>query len=240
MLYRSTKRVRFTVANSMMSQLPLDLELPQNFDEEDFLVSSCNEFAWKSLERWDELGAACQMLKGPYASGKTHLCHIWAARNSATILESFHLDTETDPRELFRFSQNLVIENIEQIRNESYLFHVLNYLKHNRLNRLLLTLGSDCSWESFTLADLRSRLQALPQAEIQSPDESLMVALVTKYFHDRQITINRKTLNYIVLHSERSFAGLSDFLFHIDNAALIRKKAVNVDLISDLLKETRL
>jgi len=220
-----------------MNQLPLDISLPPSYQEEDFLVAKCNRAAWSALEQWDREQTACALIRGPAASGKTHLAHIWAQRNNAAIMGATALMAESEPQAVFdrRHTKQLVIENIENLASEQSLFHLLNFVKSTPDYRLLLTLDSHGGWERFTLPDLRSRLQALPQAEIHEPDDTLLTALLVKAFQDRQVEISQTSLGYLLPRIERSFDGLFRLIEALDKHAIAKKRPITRSLIQEVL-----
>lgn len=218
-----------------MGQLPLDISLPPSYLEEDFLVAKCNRDAWAALEQWDREQIPCALVKGPTASGKTHLANIWAARNNANIINAASLNTNSEPQSLFENSTNLAVENCENIANEQFLFHLLNFMRNNSQYRMVLTANVDACWNSFTLPDLRSRLQALPQATIKQPDDVLLTALLVKSFQDRQIDISHISISYLLPRIERSFEGLRKIIDALDKHAIAKKRPITRALIQEVL-----
>lgn len=217
-----------------MNQLAFDISLPPSYREEDFLVAKCNRAAWAALEQWDRDATACMLIKGPSASGKTHLAHIWAERNNATFKDASELMADNAPENLFE-TENLVIENCELVGDADSLFHLLNFMRGNIQHRLLLTVNSAACWNAFSLPDLRSRLQALPQAEIYEPDDALLTALLVKSFQDRQVEISQTSLGYLLPRIERSFNGLKQLIETIDKHAIAKKRPITRSLIQEVL-----
>ena len=218
-----------------MNQLAFDISLQPSFAEDDFLVSTCNEEAWQALTLWDKKQEPCALIKGPKSSGKTHLSYIWKRWHNAEYLEAWTLQQETDPQQLFHGRTHLIIENCEQVADESSLFHLLNFMRNNPQKRLLLTVHDEACWNGFALPDLRSRLQALPQATLHEPDDHLLQNLLLKYFHDRQISISESSLNYLLPRIERHFEQAKQTVEAIDRHAFEKKCAINRKLIQEVL-----
>ncbi len=222
-----------------MGQLPLDISLPPSYAEENFLVSQCNQAAWDALEQWDKDSLSCVLLKGPKSSGKTHLAHIWASRNGAAVLDGASIDLNHEPERLFvgQKTQHLVIDNAEGTKDEHTLFHLLTFLRGNEQYRLLLTLDQSACWNHFSLPDLRSRLQALPQTKIHEPDDVLMSALLIKSFQDKQVEISQASLTYLLPRIERSFDGIKRVIDALDKHAIAKKHPITRALIQEVLTE---
>ncbi|MDG1286472.1 MAG: hypothetical protein P8P30_02785 [Rickettsiales bacterium] len=220
-----------------MSQLPLDISLPPRYAEDDFLVAECNQAAWSALQQWDKDSLACGLIKGAKSSGKTHLAHIWADRNNATVIEAATLINNSEPEKLFTAhnTQNLAIDNAQMIPDAASLFHLLNFLQGNTHYRLLLTVDTSACWDHFTLPDLRSRLQALPQTEIHEPDDALLSALLVKSFQDKQVAISQASLTYLIPRIERSFDGVKQVIDALDKHAIAKKRPITRVLIQEVL-----
>lgn len=223
-----------------MSQLAFDISLPPNYKEEDFLVAKCNRDAWAALQQWDNDKTTCSLIKGPKSSGKSHLAHIWAQKNHAKIMGAYSLSNETSPENIFeeQNSKNLVIEDCEKLEDESTLFHFLNFMRNNINYRLLLTVDEQACWNGFELADLRSRLQALPQAEIHQPDDALLTALLVKSFQDKQVDISQTSLGYLLPRIERSFDGVKNIIEKLDQHAIAKKRPITRSLIQEVLTQS--
>lgn len=200
------------------------------------MVSESNEIAWKALQQWDRTNEPAGLIKGPAQSGKTHLSNLWAERHNATIIEGYSLRETFLPEVLFSKSSYAVVENIDLLcdRGEEGLFHLLNHLKQHADHRIILT-GNFSNWEHFALKDLRSRLQSLPQADINAPDDKLLSALIFKYFYERQISISEATISYLLPRIERTFSHLQETLERIDHFAMINHRPITNHLIREVL-----
>mgnify|MGYP000005420614 CR=1 FL=1 len=226
-----------------MTQLAFDISLPPNYQEEEYLVAKCNRDAWATLQQWDTAQEHCMLLRGPAASGKTHLAHIWAQRNNARILPAASLTKHSAfSEQLFILQQThcLVLEDVDAIGDETTLFHLLNFMRETDDYRLLITGRSEAHWGSFILPDLRSRLQALPQAEIQQPDDALLMALLVKNFQDKQVDISQSSLGFLLPRIERSFAGVKQTIEALDQHAIAKKRPITRHLIQEVLTQASL
>ena len=66
-----------TFYNDKTKQYLLKFASKAYFGEEDFLVTSCNEVAYKAIKLWPYWQHFALNIFGPESSGKTHLAHIW-------------------------------------------------------------------------------------------------------------------------------------------------------------------
>ncbi|ROT96287.1 chromosomal replication initiator DnaA [Histidinibacterium lentulum] len=175
------------------------------------------------------------VLTGPPASGKTHLARLFAAAESAEILEA----PDLGPGRALPESRAVVIENADRLPSlaQEWLFHLHNRLRPEGL--LLLTAQTPPARWPLTLPDLASRLQAAPVARLRDPDDALLAAVLMKHFEDRMITPDERLVTYLVRRIDRSFAAAADIVARIDRAALDRGAAVTRNLAADLLDSDR-
>ena len=64
-----------------------------------------------------------------------------------------------------------------------------------------------------------------------------MFALVLKNLSDRQISINKKLIDFIVKRIDRSYGKISDFIYKVDELSLKRKKPIDFNIIKEILGE---
>ncbi|MEA2757060.1 MAG: hypothetical protein QOJ54_3349 [Aliidongia sp.] len=219
----------------MSHQLPLDLPHRPALDRDAFLVTDANAAAVAWIDRWPEWPAPALVLQGPPAGGKSHLAGVWRARAGAGIVEGAALAPETVPL-LLNEARCLVVEAAEAAP-EAPLLHLYNGLAE-RGRHLLLTAAAPPSRWGIALADLRSRLNALPVAEILPPDDRLMRAVLIKLFADRQqLAVTSALIDYIGLRIERSFAAARRAVAAIDAASLAERRPITIPLVQRALRE---
>src|SRR4029079_7069364 len=73
-------------------QLVFDLAHRQSLGAEDFLVSSSNEAAVETIDRWPNWPHPASSVVGPQGSGKSHLANVWRLRSGAGIVTAAALD----------------------------------------------------------------------------------------------------------------------------------------------------
>ena len=88
---------------------------------------------------------------------------------------------------------------------------------------------------NFKLDDLKSRSKNCLFAKIESPDDELMFAIILKSFSDRQITIDKKLIDFIIKRIDRSYGKISEFIYKIDELSLKKKKAIDLKTIKEIV-----
>ena len=89
----------------------------------------------------------------------------------------------------------------------------------------------------FKLEDLRSRTKNCLLAKIENPDDELMFALILKNLSDRQITLDKKLIDFIIKRVERSYGKIFEFIYKIDEISLKKKKSIDFKIINEVLEE---
>lgn len=191
-----------------MSQEIFKFPSMHDYAAENFLVSSSNEEAYLYITNfpWDFYAVN---IYGGKSCGKTHLANI--ANSNVKIFE-----------------------NIDESYKQEELLHQLNTAKENG-EFALLTSNKPLSEIDFSLADLTSRLKAIPAIEIATPDEQLAYMLFARQFAAKQLTISDEVLNFLVVRTERNFAAIFDTVEKIDNLSLQEKRNVTIPLIKQIL-----
>ena len=90
---------------------------------------------------------------------------------------------------------------------------------------------------NFLLNDLKSRTKNFLLHHIQKPDDDLIFALILKNLSDRQISLDKKLVDYIIKRIDRSYGKISDFIYKIDELSLKKKKSIDFKIIKEVLGE---
>ena len=64
-----------------------------------------------------------------------------------------------------------------------------------------------------------------------------MFALILKNLSDRQISIDKKLIDYIIKRIDRSYSKIFDFIYKIDEISLKKKKSIDLKIIKEVLGE---
>jgi chromosomal replication initiation ATPase DnaA len=89
----------------------------------------------------------------------------------------------------------------------------------------------------FKLEDLRSRTKNFLLTKIGNPDDEFMFALILKNLSDRQITLDKKLIDFIIKRVERSYGKIFEFIYKIDKISLKKKKSIDLKIIKEALDE---
>ena len=217
-----------------LNQLILNFDYDQNFKDQDFYVSKSNEFSFKLLNSWPKWEKNFVNLIGEKFSGKTHLVNIFLEKFKGIKIEANELNN--DFLKQIKIHENIIIENFDDQIDENLFFTLLNIIDQDN-KYLILTSTKPIVEHIYKLNDLNSRSKNFLLSIIENPGDDLMFALILKNLSDRQISIDKKLIDFIIKRIDRSYGKIFDFIYKIDEISLKRKKPIDFKIIKEALGE---
>jgi len=219
--------------SSRPRQLALALDHAESFAREDFLTGSANENALALIDAWPDWPARAIALVGPEGSGKTHLATIWAANAGARVVSGRSL-RDIDLRAALATGA-LVIEDAQEVNDERALFHLINLAREEGAFLLFTARTAPSRWP-VAVADVVSRLRAMPVVAMQAPDDALLRGVIVKLAADRQLQFDENVVRYLSTHIERSFAAARAAVIALDREALRQGRPPSRALAAELFR----
>ncbi|MGH6932465.1 MAG: HdaA/DnaA family protein [Dongiaceae bacterium] len=224
-----------------LTQLPFEFGHRPSYAAADFLISDSNADAYGWVERWPDWPAPGLVVHGPPGCGKSHLAELWGARADAVAIATAMLETR-DAAALLGEARCCIVDDLTDCLEgngaERTLLHLFNMVAERHGQMMLSASTPPVRWR-IGLADLRSRLLAIPSVAIKPPDDGLLQALISKLFHDRQMSVDSDVVSYIVTRMERSFDGARRIVDAIDRAALAQRRRPTGTLVRDVMDRLR-
>lgn len=216
----------------MTRQLAFDLPVRQAWNRADFYPSPANQQALAAVEQWQNWPDGRLLLLGPQGSGKTHLAHIWAEKTAALWLNP---DDLADRLADIPSDASIILDGAERVAGqaETALFYLYNRLIPQ--GRLMLTASTPPRDWGLGLPDLMSRLQAMPLARLEAPDDALLAAVLVKLLADRQISAPSNLVAYLLPRMERSIAAARALVAALDARALASHRPITRQLAAEVL-----
>ena len=215
-----------------LNQLLLNFYQKQNFNYNDFYVSKSNYFAFKLIEKWPSWEKNILNIFGEKFSGKTHLVEIFESKYKAIRMQE--KDLNNNIFKSLKLHENVILDNFENKSDEKILYSLFNLVDQDN-KYLIITSKKPLIEMQFLLKDLASRVKNCLMAEISKPDDELIFALILKNFSDRQISLDKKLIDYIVKRIDRSYSKIKEFIYKVDEMSLKQKKPINLKTIKELL-----
>jgi DnaA family protein len=226
------------------NQLCLPLRLPDRGRLERF-VADGNAAAVAAVRHWaTDPGAGHVLLHGETGSGKSHLLHaaFEAAAAAGARARFVPLDLPAlAPSVLdgLEHCDAVVLDAVQAVAGqrdwELALFNLYNALGLQG-GRLLLAARAPAPALGLDLPDLRSRLCACAVYRLQALDDAGRRRLLAREAAVRGLTLDDKTLRYILTYSPRDTASLLALVDELDRLSLALRRAPSPRLVGQLLQ----
>lgn len=195
----------------MARQLRLGLRRQASQSRDEFVQGSSNARAIAALDAWPAWHGGCLVLVGPEGVGKTHLAQAWAAASGAVVLGREAPDVASAA------GRPVLLEDVDRGTPDEALFHLINLAGREGGGLLLTARAAPATW-STELPDLRSRLNALPVAEIEPPDDRVLEGVLRRFFRERNIRPPADVYPYLLRRMERSVPVAREIVRKLDEA----------------------
>ena len=217
-----------------LNQLIIKFDYEQNFKDDDFYVSKSNAHIFELLNSWPRWEKNFLNISGEKYSGKTHLINIFIKKFEGIKFEAHAL--KDDDLKKIKLYENIILENLDEKVNENLLYSLLNIIDLDN-KYIIITSEKPIVEINFSLKDLLSRSNNFLLQKIDIPDDDLMFALILKNLSDRQISIDKKLIDFILKRIDRSYSKIFDFIYKVDELSLKKKKSIDFRIIKQVLGE---
>tara|TARA_B100000902_G_scaffold194555_1_gene185885 strand:- start:161 stop:835 length:675 start_codon:yes stop_codon:yes gene_type:complete len=212
----------------------IKFEYDKNLSNNDFFVSKSNKHVFNFLDNWPNWNKKFLNIIGEKFSGKTHLVNIFLKKYNGIKFDS-KLFKDEDLKKVKIF-ENIVLENFDEHIDEKLIYTLINIIEQDN-KFLVITSKTPVVNINFKLDDLRSRLKNFLLQNIEQPDDELIFAIIIKNLSDRQISMDKKFIDYIIKRVDRSYSKIFDFIYKIDEISLKKKKSIDFKIIKEVLGE---
>ena len=217
-----------------LNQEIIKFDYDKNFRDDDFYVSKSNKHVYELLNKWPKWEKNFLNISGENFSGKSHLVNIFLKKFKGIKMESNLLNN--DFLKKIKIYENIVLENLTQKIDEKLFFTLCNTIEQDN-KYLIVTSNKSIVDLNFNLDDLKSRSKNFLLQNIEKPDDDLIFALILKNLSDRQISLDKKLIDYVIKRIDRSYGKIIDFIYKIDEVSLKKKKSIDFKTIKEVLGE---
>lgn len=215
-----------------MQQIAFPIAGRDAYDPNEYIVSSSNEIAYKTLSNWPKNWGVrpyekTLILQGPKSSGKTFLAKQWADKAGALFIKKTHELTEV----LLEQHQAFVVDDFDASWSEEKLLHHFNIIHESGKYLLIVT----NQIPEIKLPDLASRINSAHKVIIEQLDDDLMQMLIFKLFSNYSIVITSEVLQFLVKVLPREFPKLVRAVEGINALALEQKRKITIPFIKQVL-----
>ncbi len=220
-----------------MKQNILNFKFSQN---RDFFISPKNEIAFNMVQKWPNWNSQLIYIYGPDKCGKTLISSLWKKKSKAILLDDIKLNgfikNNIDIEDIK--NQNWIIDDIEYFIKKGYdekILNLINITLSVKDSFILITSKIPPKFLCTQIADLLSRLSSSLVIEVFQPDNELLSRIIKKYLNERSISINKKSLDYIILRIERSYEKALEVAKKIDKQSLESHAKINYKFLKKLI-----
>jgi len=231
-----------------MRQLVLNFPFKRSYTIEDFFISDANALAFAWLKRWPlwaspETEGGGFIAYGPSGCGKTHLIHAFCQMTPTYLIPpqlregaeaGDSVDAHISAGATYRsWALDDVDEWLGSRARERNLFAIVCHCHAH--NKTLLLTSRQPVRACVLLADLQSRLAAMPAAAITPPDDALLAAVISKLFHDRQRHVDDEVIAFMIARMERRFDVAIRLVAELEQHAAEKQQKITIPLVKTLL-----
>ena len=219
---------------SDLNQEIIRFNYEQNFKDDDFYVSKSNKHIFDLLNNWPRWEKNFLNISGKKFSGKSHLVNIFLNKFKGIKFKAKLFNN--DNLKQIKLHQNIVIEDLDKEIDEKLFYTLFNIVDQDNKYLIITTIDPIVNIK-FDLNDLKSRSKNFLLQYIEKPDDELIFALILKNLSDRQISLEKKLIDYIIKKIDRSYDKIFDFIYKIDEISLKRKKPIDFKIIKEALED---
>jgi chromosomal replication initiation ATPase DnaA len=213
------------------------------FRNNDFYVSNKNELAYKMIKKWPEWPTPVVYIYGSEKCGKSLVCKLWKDLSSSIYINKRNFLEKLIPQNdlLYIKNHNWIIDDVDYIisfednKYEEKILNLINIIKTSGKKNLLMASRKMPRFLDSSLKDLTSRISSSTVIEMRDPDEVLLKKIIEKYLNERNIRINKESLDYLINRIERSYKSALKVAKQIDTMSLEKKTKINKFFLKSIL-----
>lgn len=184
------------------------------------------------------------LLQGASGSGKTHLAWAASRRARSTGKSALYVPLRT-PELAMSLLQELpdealvCVDDLETLAGndelQGCLFSLAEHINHAKSLQILYTTVSSVRFLDVALADLVSRLGAVPGHELKALADDEKSSALKLRATARGLTISDEAVDYILRHTARDTHALFALLERLDQASLAAQRRVTLPLVREVV-----
>ena len=215
-----------------LNQLIIKFDYEKNFKDNDYYVSKSNKHIFDLLFKWPKWEKNFLNISGEKFSGKTHLIKIFQKKFQGIILNADTL-SNSDIKNV-KIYQNIILDDLSNKINEELFYSLINIIEQDN-KYLIVTSRLPIVNFNFSLKDLNSRAKSFLLYNVEKPDDDMMFAIILKNLSDKQISLDKKLIDFIIKRIDRSYSKIFEFIYKIDELSLKKKKSIDFKIIKEVL-----
>jgi chromosomal replication initiation ATPase DnaA len=200
----------------------------------ELVVSPVNESALRIVQRPESWPTPVLCLVGPPKAGLTTLANAWGRRFGGEVFEASAFATVKARDVDARAATYTAIDGADRVPAGDKLLSLINLVSAGS-GRLLLTANRPPPHWLAPSADLKSRLNSMPVAEIYPPDEAMMLGRLKAAAVRHFLKLEPEVLKYLVPRLDLTYEAIETFAERLSDGVTDMGRAPSVPLVKDVL-----
>ncbi|KCZ94052.1 hypothetical protein [Hyphomonas johnsonii] len=202
----------------------------------DLVVSPSNESALRIVQRPENWPTPVLCLVGAPKSGLSTIAHAWARKFGGDVLEAARFASAKARDVDARAAGFTAIDGADRVPAGDRLLTLINLVTAGS-GRLLLTANiAPPQWQAAS-ADLKSRLNSMPVAEIDPPDEAMLCGRLEAAAARHFLKLEEDVVKYLVPRLDLSYEAIELFIERLSDGVTEFGRPPTVPLAKVVLDE---
>jgi chromosomal replication initiation ATPase DnaA len=201
---------------------------------DDLVISPVNESALGIVQRPENWPTPVLCLVGPPKAGLSVIANAWARKFGGDVFEARAFAAARARDVDVRAATYTAIDGADRVPAGDSLLSLINLVSAGA-GRLLLTANRPPPQWQARSADLKSRLNSMPVAEIYAPDEAMMLGRLKAAAVRHFLKLEPDVLKYLVPRLDLSYEAVETFAERLSDGVTDMGRAPSVPLVKDVL-----
>lgn len=202
---------------------------------ENLVITPANKAAVSIVRQPDKWPTPVLCLTGPFRCGLTTLQHAWCREVAGQCFSSEQF-SKLKPVELDTLAGGRVaVDDADKVAREEKLLSLINRTGEAGGRLLLASSQSPSQWPVKS-ADLRSRLNSLPVAEIHAPDEAMLIGRLKAAAIRHFLKLEPEVIAYLSPRLDLTYEAIEAFAEKLSDGVTTTGRAPSVPLAKEVLE----
>ena len=199
------------------------------------VITPSNQAAVSIVRQPDKWPTPVLCLIGPLRSGRTAILAAWAAEQGGKYLHARDLKSVKPAAMAALAGGRVTVDDADETASDERLLTLINQVAEAGGRLLLAAETSPSQWATHS-ADLKSRLNSMPIAEIQPPDEDMLVGRLEAAAARHFMKLGDDIIAYLAPRLDLSYDAIERFAEKLSHGVTSTGRAPSVPLAKEVLE----
>ena len=202
---------------------------------EDMVITPSNQAAIGIVRQPDKWPTPVFCITGPLRCGLTTILQAWCEEMDGTYLTAAELPKLKSAEANALAGGRVAVDDADKVAANEKLLSFINRTGEQG-GRLLLAASTSPSQWPVTSADLKSRLNSMPIAEIQPPDEAMLTGRVQAAAARHFLRLEPEVISYLAPRLDLTYEAIEAFAEKLSHGVTTTGRAPSVPLAKEVLE----